>query len=122
MNRQTFKQYVGTKGEEAAVEILTGKGFNILKRNYRVHNVGGLDIIAEKGGDIYIFEVRTRLNSGCYPDSVESVAGRKMKKVMKTAMIFVAANDLCYKNLIFEIASVTCDKQGNIQRVDFVPF
>lgn len=98
------------------------KGYNILRRNYAVHNVGELDIIAEKDGDIHIFEVRTRRNIGYYPDSAESVINSKRKKVMMTAERYIDENDLYGKNVVFEVIMVTHDEQGNIQRIDFVPF
>jgi len=124
MNSQklTYRQFLGNQGENQAVKLLAEKGYNILKRNYRVHNVGEIDIIAEKDNDIHIIEVRTRLNLGYYPDSVESVAGAKMNKVIRTAEHFVMENRLYDKNIVFEICMVTHDKQGNIQRIDFVPF
>ena len=124
MNSQklTYRQFLGNQGENQAVKLLAEKGYNILMRNYRVHNVGEIDIIAEKDNDIHIIEVRTRLNLGYYPDSVESVAGAKMNKVIRTAERFVMENRLYDKNIVFEICMVTHDKQGNIQRIDFVPF
>lgn len=119
---KTFKQYIGAAGEDAAVKLLKDKGFNILRRNYRVHNVGEIDIIAEKDWDIHIVEVRTRLNIGSYPDSAESVIWNKRKKVIRTAERFVAEFGLYDKNLVFEVAQVTHDNAGNIQRIDFIPF
>ena len=47
----TYKQFIGAKGEESAVKLLENNGFTILKRNYSVHNVGEIDIIAGKAGD-----------------------------------------------------------------------
>ena len=41
---------------------------------------------------------------------------------MKTAEYYVLENDLYDRNLIFEVVMVTHDKQGNILRIDFVPF
>ena len=70
---RSFKRYVGIKGEDAAAGLLKDKGFNILRRNYAVHNVGEIDIVAEKDGDIHVFEVRTRRNKGPYPDSSDDV-------------------------------------------------
>ena len=124
MNRKdkTFKQYIGIKGEEAAAGLLKDKGYNILRRNYAVHNVGEIDIIAEKDNDIHIFEVRTRRNLGSFPDSAESVIYRKRNRVMRTAERFVNENELFDRNIIFEVIRVTHDKQGNILRIDFVPF
>ena len=118
----TFKQYIGIKGEEAAAGLLKDKGYNILRRNYAVHNVGEIDIIAEKDNDIHIFEVRTRRNLGSFPDSAESVIYRKRNRVMRTAERFVNENELFDRNIIFEVIRVTHDAQGNILRIDFVPF
>ncbi len=120
--QKPFKQYIGTKGEDAAAGLLRDRGFNILRRNYAVHNVGEIDIIAEKDSEIHIFEVRTRRNIGSYPDSAESVIRKKRIKVMKTAERFIAEKGLYDRNVVFEVIMVTHDAQGNIQRIDFVPF
>ena len=61
---KTFKRFLGDSGEDAAVKKLEGEGYRILARNYEIHNVGELDIVAEKDSDIHVFEVRTRLNRG----------------------------------------------------------
>lgn len=119
---KTFKQYIGTKGEDAAAGLLKDKGYNILRRNYAVHNVGEIDIIAEKDGDIHIFEVRTRRNIGYYPDSAESVIARKRNRVIKTAERFISESGLYDKNVVFEVIRVTHDAEGNILHIDFVPF
>lgn len=119
---KTFKQYIGTKGEEAAAGLLKDRGYNILRRNYAVHNVGEIDIIAEKDGDIHVFEVRTRRNTGAYPDSAESVVVSKRNKVIRTAERFIDENGLYGMNVVFEVVRVTHDAQGNILRIDFVPF
>ena len=121
-NAKTFKQYVGTKGEEAAAGLLKDKGYNILRRNYSVHNVGEIDIIAEKDSDIHIFEVRTRRNIGSFPDSAESVVRKKRNRVIRTAERYVNENNLFDRNIVFEVIRVTHDAQGNILRIDFVPF
>lgn len=120
--RITYKQYIGIKGEEAASRLLEDKGYNILKRNYSEHNVGEIDIIAEKNSDIHVFEVRTRMNIGPYPDSAESVVASKRKKIIKTAERFIAEYGLYDRNIIFEIVMVTHDKTGEILKIDFVPF
>ena len=119
---KTFKQYIGTKGEDAAAGLLRDKGFNILRRNYAVHNVGEIDIVAEKDGDIHVFEVRTRRNKGPYPDSSESVVASKRKKIIKTAERFIDENGLFGKNVIFEVIKVTHGPDDNIIKIDFVPF
>ena len=119
---KTFRQHIGNSGEESAVEALQQQGFKILVRNYTVHNVGEIDIIAEKDNDIYIFEVRSRLNKGVYPDSAESVTGSKRKKVARTAEWYLAGNNLYDRNVVFEVIKVTHDAQGNTLRVELIPF
>ena len=119
---KTIKQIIGSKGEDAAVSSLKSKGFAILKRNYTVHNVGEIDIIAEKENDIYVFEVRTRLNRGPYPDSAESVIRSKRNKVIRTAARFIDEKGYYDRNIIFEVIKVTHDEQGNVLEVEFVPF
>ena len=121
-NRKTLKRFIGDKGEDASVKMLEAEGYRILSRNYAVHDVGEIDIIAEKDGEIHICEVRTRFNTGPYPDSSESVTKSKRQKIMRTAEIFVAENNLYDWNIVFEVVSVTHDKQGNIRRIDCVPF
>ena len=119
---KTLKRFIGDSGEDAAMKKLEGEGYRILARNYEIHNVGELDIVAEKDSDIHVFEVRTRLNRGNYPNSEESVTKSKRTKVMKTAEFFIARNDLYDRNIVFEVIKITHDKQGNILRIDFVPF
>ncbi len=119
---KTIKQIIGSKGEDAAVKALESKGFAILKRNYSVHNVGEIDIIAEKESDIYVFEVRARLNRGPFPDSAESVIRSKRNKVMRTAARFIDEQGYYDRNIIFEVIKVTHDEQGNVLEVEFVPF
>ena len=119
---KTIKQIIGSKGEDAAVKALESKGFAILKRNFSVHNVGEIDIIAEKESNIYVFEVRTRLNRGPFPDSAESVIRSKRNKVMRTAARFIDEQGYYDRNIIFEVIKVTHDEQGNVLEVEFVPF
>ena len=127
MNKKNRKnalntKVTGDKGEVAAVRAAVDKGYKIRCRNYAVHNVGEIDIIAEKDDDLYIFEVRARLNIGIYPDSDESVVRSKRRKVMRTAQYYVEREGLYEKNLVFEVIKVTHDEQGNILEVEFVPF
>ena len=120
--QKSFKQYVGTNGDDAAAEKLKAEGFKILKRNFAIHNVGEIDIIAEKDGDIHICEVRTRLNIGYYPDSAESVTASKRKKVMRTTEFYLTNENIADKNVVFDVIKVTHDKQGNVLSVEILPF
>ena len=47
---------------------------------------------------------------------------RKRNRVIRTAERFIDENGLYDKNIVFEVIRVTHDAQGNILRIDFVPF
>ena len=116
------KKELGNSGESYAVKDLEAKGYRILSRNYTVHNVGELDIVAEKNGEVYVFEVRTRLNKGYYPDSAESVTSAKRLRVERTAEHFLISEEMDECNVIFEVVQVTHDEQGNIVNIEYIPF
>lgn len=122
MFNDNHRKLTGNIGEDVAAADLESRGFTILRRNYSVHNVGEIDIIAGKGEDIYVFEVRSRLNAGSYPDSSESVTASKRRKVLKTAEHFIDEEDLYDRNIIFEVVKVTHDEQGNVVKIEYVPF
>ena len=54
------KKNIGKIGEDAVCNKLINEGYVILVRNYSVHNVGELDIVATKGPDVYVVEVKAR--------------------------------------------------------------
>lgn len=116
------KKELGNRGESYDVKDLEAKGYRILSRNYTVHNVGELDIVAEKNGEVYVFEVRTRLNKGYYPDSAESVTSTKRLRVERTAEHFLISEEMDECNVIFEVVQVTHDEQGNIVNIEYIPF
>lgn len=57
---------VGKRGEELAAEFLEARGFVITDRNWRAatgsSRHGEIDIVAQKGGQLYFVEVKTRSN------------------------------------------------------------
>jgi putative endonuclease len=73
----------GTEYENIAAEYLTGKGYEILERNYR-NPCGELDIIAEKDGVIVYVEIKYR-SSARYGDPLEAVDARKQRQISKVA-------------------------------------
>ena len=50
---------LGDWGEEKACGFLERHGFRVVERNYHA-TTGEIDIVAEKGGDYYFVEVKTR--------------------------------------------------------------
>lgn len=83
MNRKSF----GSRGEDIAADYLKAKGFKIIKRNFSC-KMGEIDIIAEKLGELYFVEVKTRKNR-YFGDPLESVTLRKQGQIFKIASYFL---------------------------------
>ncbi|QQG45638.1 MAG: YraN family protein [Candidatus Sungiibacteriota bacterium] len=59
-NMPSVKRQFGDIGEKEAICYLKNSGYQILDTNYRVKNLGELDIIGEKNNKLFFFEVKTR--------------------------------------------------------------
>lgn len=77
----------GKTGEDAVCKFLEGKGYEILSRNFH-SRYGEIDIIAKLGECIVFTEVKTR-KSIAYGRPAEFVTHQKIKKIIKTAMIYL---------------------------------
>ena len=56
---QNQRQTLGKWGEAAAAKFLERHGFKVLARNFHTTR-GEIDIVAQKAGDFYFVEVKTR--------------------------------------------------------------
>ena len=54
------KREFGDIGEREAESFLLKNGYRILDRNYRIKNLGEIDLIGEKSRRLTFFEVKTR--------------------------------------------------------------
>ncbi|MFH0838096.1 MAG: YraN family protein [Patescibacteria group bacterium] len=87
-----YNQDLGQQGEQLIESYLTGKGYEILEQNYR-KKTGEIDLIAKspKKDEIVFIEVKTR-KSGTYGRPEEAVDLRKLKKIEKTALLWLNEN------------------------------
>ena len=80
----------GMQGEELTAKYLTGLGFKIIAKNFH-SRYGELDLVAVNEIFILFVEVKTRkANSLVLP--AEAVFNSKIKKIIKTAVIFLEKN------------------------------
>jgi putative endonuclease len=89
----------GAEGERIAAHFLEGKGYVVLEMNYR-KPWGEIDIIAEKDRVVHFIEVKavsgdleslSRENNSYRPE--EQIHPAKLKKVMRTAQLYMAYKD-----------------------------
>jgi putative endonuclease len=100
VNHPLDRRTIGALGESIAAEFLQRKGFTVVTMNYR-KPWGEIDIIAVKGDSVRFIEVKTlsfdtlpdisRENNTYRPE--EQVHPAKLKKVMRTAELYMAEKD-----------------------------
>jgi putative endonuclease len=74
----------GAAGEQAAAEMLTALGYEILERNFRTR-YGELDIVAADGKCLVFCEVRARVGGQAIAQALESIGPGKRLQLRKMA-------------------------------------
>lgn len=121
-DKRTYDKVIGDNAEDAVVSQMLRDGYRLLARNYAVYNVGELDSVFERDGDVYVVEVKARIEGNDYAAPEESISANKYRKLVKTAQIFVHRKRLYDSNIIFLIGAVTHNRDGLIQNVKIIPF
>ena len=119
----TEKSKTGALGETLAAKFLEGKGYKVLKHNYR-KPWGEIDIICEKGGAVRFVEVKTvsreidlknvsRENMDYRPE--ELVDARKLKKLSRTAALYMEVSRDTREYQI-DVVGIILDKNAKVAR------
>jgi putative endonuclease len=74
----------GAAGEQAAAELLTALGYEILERNFRTR-YGELDIVAADGEALVFCEVRSRVGRDAIALALQSIGPGKRLQLRKMA-------------------------------------
>jgi putative endonuclease len=100
---------IGNLGEALAARYLTEKGYNIVTKNYyyaQGTRRGEIDIIAERGEELFFVEVKTRTGSvekAIFPE--QAISRKKLEKMAKAAERYVQETGTT-KNTHFEALAV----------------
>ncbi len=89
LQADSAKKALGREGEATASEFLNKQGFRVLERNYRCR-LGEVDLIAEKGGDLFFIEVKTRHDTDTV-SPLELIPRAKQVHISKVAQHYYAA-------------------------------
>lgn len=95
---------LGARGEDIAVEFLTGAGMAIVERNWRCR-YGELDVIATIEDRIVFVEVKTRTGAG-YGSPAESVTFAKQRRIRVLAMHWLSESDRSWSKVRFDVVAV----------------
>lgn len=79
----------GRAAEDAAAALLESKGYSILERNFFAR-AGEIDLVAKDGEEVVFVEVRAR-RAGGWEGAAESVGGKKRRRVITAAKVWLAA-------------------------------
>lgn len=80
----------GRAGEERAARYLHEHGYEVLDRNWRCP-AGELDIVAARGAQLVVAEVKTRRSSG-FGHPFEAIDQRKRDRLWRLAYAWMAAH------------------------------
>lgn len=115
MEKESNKRKTGQKYEEMAVQYLRGKGYRILKRNYRCP-WGEIDVIAKHGEYLVFIEVKYR-GSCAYGTPAEAVDGRKQRRISRAALSFYGGNGY-EQNVPCRFDVIGVDGKGVISHIE----
>ncbi len=100
------KSELGKRGEQIALEYLTQKGYEILKKNYR-YNHGEIDIIATDPENKFLVfvEVKTRYNLEL-GDPAYAINKKKIAQIKKIAELYLFENNIKEKDCRFDVITI----------------
>lgn len=106
---------LGARGETLAAAYLEGKGYTIIKRNYR-YLKAEIDILAGKEGLLVIVEVKSR--SSEYFEPIAGTVGRKKVK----HLVMAADHYVTEQNIMHEVRFdiVTVYFQGQVPEIKHI--
>src|SRR5918993_2163788 len=82
------KDVLGRAGEDRAARYLVDEGYELLDRNWRCRQ-GELDIVAARGLEVVVVEVKTRRGDG-FGHPLEAVDARKRARLWKLALAWAS--------------------------------
>jgi putative endonuclease len=104
---------LGENGEQFVADYLTKIGYQIMSRNWRVRE-GELDIVASDQNGLIIFvEVKTR-TSIAFGDPLESIDQKKLFRIQKLALAWLATNLRLGNPYRIDSAGVIISRSGEI--------
>ncbi|MBR1796633.1 MAG: YraN family protein [Clostridiales bacterium] len=118
--RQT--KIVGNEAEDAVIRLMASQGYFFLVRNFTVHNMGELDVVMYRGQELFVVEVKSRLEGTVYADPLKSITYKKRMRMLNTTKVLINKYNLFDMNVHFLAGCVTHRRDGMIQNVEIIPF
>ncbi|WP_125132126.1 YraN family protein [Microbacterium sp. 10M-3C3] len=117
------KDDLGRAGEERAARYLSGRGYEILDRNWRCPQ-GEIDIVAVDGRRLVVAEVKTR-RSDRFGHPLEAVDRRKAQRLWRLAMAWIRAHPEQARGRMLRLDAIAIvgddPAMGALEHVEVVP-
>ena len=94
---------LGNEGEQVALRYLVKEGYQILEQNWRFKHKE-IDIIASKGDELIIAEVKTRSTEE-WEHPAEAITNSKIKFLVDATEAYIEATEID-KDIRFDVISV----------------
>jgi putative endonuclease len=98
------RKQTGRRGEDIAASFLTGKGYQIIERNWRC-SLGELDLIVQNHDTLVFVEVRTRSVSR-FGLAEESITPAKQARLIELAQSYVQEKALTAQRWRIDVVAV----------------
>ena len=96
---------VGDFAEQLALEYLQAKGYKLRAKKYSYRQLGEVDLVM-KDNDVFVFiEVRFR-TSTAYGTPEESLRSGKLRKVRRTALMWLTTHGCNHMDCRFDVVAV----------------
>jgi putative endonuclease len=114
------KAGLGQRGEILTAQALERSGFSLVERNWRCP-YGEVDLIAQRGEDLFFIEVRTRRTLSL-PTPEHSLTPRKLARMETVACAFLGSHATDpFETWHLSFVAVAMDHLGRLQRITFYP-
>jgi putative endonuclease len=110
------RQQLGAHAEERAAQLLLGAGYAIVARNYRCR-LGELDIVARRGPQLVIAEVRLRSSRGFGGPAASIGAAKRARIVRATRYLLMRQPPLARLEVRFDTL-LLADSDGPIEWIE----
>jgi putative endonuclease len=104
---KTIKRVKGDLGEKKAEKFLRERGFRIVEKNYQ-NKFGEIDIICKRGNCLHFVEVKTSFTAF---NPEENMTQNKMRKILRTANMYLFNKNLNDLSIFFDLVSVNFNKR-----------
>jgi len=108
--RPRYRQKLGRRGEDLAVQYLEAQGYRIRERNFRTR-LGEIDIVARKGREYFFVEVKTRKNLD-HGSPLEAFPFYRVQRLKKMALLYATRKRLMERNLHLSLLGIDLSEEN----------